>query len=812
MGTGGGSGLGAFGSLLSLGGVIYNLFFAPQPPPPTPQKIQINNFVRLAPVPIVYGTDLLAGTVIFIGKIGYEFIDISAKGMITTLLSMIMSGAIQEEMVYTAEFCVCMGEGPLNAITSIYINDEPISAQNTVGPDTQGLFNLSSRIYLGTGNQIIDPGVSRFLTKGIHPKDIHCNVDDSLASTYNLFPYHSTSNLIYADFSSVPLGYWNQSYGTITHGGNIYVFEIENQESYYILLGANLTFTPTSGDVLHIVLNPNTSWDVSGKAIPWRNTGYIYLNGMIGTNTIPTITAEVAGLFATDSSSLGLNWATIGTFTLESGTWSNYVIYPTNPDYNDLILLTAPEIADLPDSISYFLYNKQFNYIAWYEVNTTKAVLSWKKDTPQYQQIYDEFVFFMEGVPGSLIYAIYWSGTTCIDWIDSSGGIITHKDIGNTYSLIIQPNGISGYYPYSAGFFSGYIYVVMAGAFFGEEEYNGHYTFWKYDTALSGGGLSLVPLENNLVSTINYGLPTMVGDKLGSRFRQYGIWIIPSSDGKHLCITNETSINDMCLIPTGINVIDILYVPLENTFYILCSQGYNLYLYSYGTPWNLLATMDIGQLGYGTIRYDGGDTIWIIINYEPTWQLQQRIITYSINTKSWQIVTPPYQAEAQSTITIWKNNIYESWGDSYGVVGFQYIRNYNGSASDANPIACCYDFMTNSRYGMGMSPSLFDGSPTTTGSWATEYNYCFELVTTPALDVSSISNFESPIEILEPRFLYSNTIKTPTKGYEIINSILSTCRGFLYSNNGLIGVHIEKPNETPVLYFGLDSKTYTVTG
>ncbi|MDY0313761.1 MAG: phage tail protein [Bacteroidales bacterium] len=107
---------------------------------------------------------------------------------------------------------------------------------------------------------------------------------------------------------------------------------------------------------------------------------------------------------------------------------------------------------------------------------------------------------------------------------------------------------------------------------------------------------------------------------------------------------------------------------------------------------------------------------------------------------------------------------------------------------DANPIKVVYDFLTNKRYGIGVSTDLIDGSPTTTGSWKTAADYC---------DVT-VSDGNGGTE---PRFRYSNSFTNRLKGYDLITDVLQTCRGFIYLSEGKLKIRIGNNSESPVLYF-----------
>ena len=185
---------------------------------------------------------------------------------------------------------------------------------------------------------------------------------------------------------------------------------------------------------------------------------------------------------------------------------------------------------------------------------------------------------------------------------------------------------------------------------------------------------------------------------------------------------------------------------------------------------------------------------------------------------------------------------------------------------EANPIKVLYDFLTNTRYGCGFDASLFDGSPTTSGSWKDEADYCDVVIdnvngigktpfnvqhtSTTSRIYADLSNFpddywngelgtielddvtynftvtdqtstyidvDPPVggeaedddgdifylfKAQEPRFRYSITISNKIKGYDFVSDILQSCRGIIYFADGLLKINIAKNSETPLLYFG----------
>jgi hypothetical protein len=118
---------------------------------------------------------------------------------------------------------------------------------------------------------------------------------------------------------------------------------------------------------------------------------------------------------------------------------------------------------------------------------------------------------------------------------------------------------------------------------------------------------------------------------------------------------------------------------------------------------------------------------------------------------------------------------------------------------DANPIRCLYDFLTNTRYGVEIPTSMFDGDPDTPDtSWYIASAYCDELV--EYIDQDGVT-------VQEPRFRYSNEFDSRVKGYDIVKDILQTCRGIIAFSQGLLFAKIENENENVSGYF---SDEYTV--
>ena len=126
------------------------------------------------------------------------------------------------------------------------------------------------------------------------------------------------------------------------------------------------------------------------------------------------------------------------------------------------------------------------------------------------------------------------------------------------------------------------------------------------------------------------------------------------------------------------------------------------------------------------------------------------------------------------------------------------------SEEDANPIRVVYNFMTNTRWGMGLDTDLFNGDPDTVGSpWKITSDYCDELV--------QFTNWNDAL-VDEPRFRYSNVFPSRSKGFDILTDILLTCRGMVRLKQGQLEPLIENGNETVECYYSDRNKENFVAG
>lgn len=161
--------------------------------------------------------------------------------------------------------------------------------------------------------------------------------------------------------------------------------------------------------------------------------------------------------------------------------------------------------------------------------------------------------------------------------------------------------------------------------------------------------------------------------------------------------------------------------------------------------------------------------------------------------------------------------IYTAYSYVYGFFDGGYFSNVPSFAAevkafltetgeeDANPIRVLYHFLTDTRVGAQIDPDWFDGDPDTVdSSWKIAADYCDEIVSYEDEDGNTVN---------EPRFRYSISIASRTRGFDIARDILTTCRGILTWSQGKIYVIIENDDEETVGYFSDEhEETFTATG
>lgn len=124
--------------------------------------------------------------------------------------------------------------------------------------------------------------------------------------------------------------------------------------------------------------------------------------------------------------------------------------------------------------------------------------------------------------------------------------------------------------------------------------------------------------------------------------------------------------------------------------------------------------------------------------------------------------------------------------------------NIEAGEEDANPIRCVYNFLTNTRWGLGLDTNDFNGDPDTLDSpWKIASDYCDELVQYTDWDDSLVD---------EPRFRYSQYFDARAKAFDIVTDMMLTCRGIIRLKQGKIEPIIERADEVPEIYFADQTK------
>jgi hypothetical protein len=124
--------------------------------------------------------------------------------------------------------------------------------------------------------------------------------------------------------------------------------------------------------------------------------------------------------------------------------------------------------------------------------------------------------------------------------------------------------------------------------------------------------------------------------------------------------------------------------------------------------------------------------------------------------------------------------------------------NIESGEEDGNPIRCVYNFLTNTRWGLGMDTAEFNGDPDTIGSpWKIASDFC-------DVDVQIIDWDDTPVD--EPRFRYSQVFDSRVKAFDIITDMMLTCRGIIRLKQGKIEPIIEHSGEVPEAYFADQTK------
>jgi len=665
----------AFMAVVSFGFWLYSLFNPKKAPKPEPEELQYNNFTRNAPVPICYGTNKYAGTLIYIGNVSVSENYTGGKGM---------GGDQFESYSYNADFAIGFSEGEILGFLDIFEDDNSII-------DKINFFSYEQ--YLGSSDQSIDVSVLSELG--------------------------------------------------------------------------------------------------SASAIPWRNTAYLFFSGSLGRiNQVPTVSAEVAGILAYGQEIYD-DWVQIGEL-LDIVNYSNYI--PIKGFIDDTLtvqklkwILTKSGVIylyDVDPIEETWNIDTSWNYTPYGNVVTMApdlgyfAILYFTTGTYTYP---NSVVFHINGVH------VEHHGLDMEEWHVSTGNkykwlrcdgfnfLLRLRAYNGTwdrlYTIPINMLGSPSYEDYIDE--DWYDYCPLGN--FNSGDNNFYYTkMWRitYYDAVSH------------VSTYKLGYSGATGKiaELSFDFSNEAPMEAIKIDNFYYVVTRSNSYRDINIYKIDEAFSSIELVTKANHSFTLSEVSSVCCRYESGVLFVCTTVVNPGGASPNTYS-----------RYVYKWRVG--------STDDLELLPVPGQGYwGSNTYEIYKNRLCGCVMDVElyhpSSTWFEYLNYFNGLGADANPIEVCYDFMTNDRYGMGISTDLFDGSPYTTGTWRTEYLYCQE----------EVKIFET--EELEARFAYSEAFDQRKKGYDIVNEILQTCRGFLYYCDGKIKVKIQKNNETPVIYLGYDTANF----
>lgn len=739
-GSGAGGQGGGYGSvvmlLFSIGYWLYSLFNPEKSERPKPEELTINNFYRNAPVPLVYGTNKVTGTCIYVGNVRADYVEAGGKGMFS-LLSLFIGGSLQQESPgwkYSADFAIGLCEGPTYGIGKIYLN-------NINFEDLWDYFGFA--YYQGLSDATIDTSVQSVL-----------------------------------------------------------------------------------GD----------------DAIPWRYTSYMFLSGTMGAvNQIPSVSAEVIGLL---SNSQYYNSAySLVVFDHDYG----------NPPYPPLVYYCGLDSEPLE-----YLGNGTYKYGAtrvlngtlasWHTINiltnnepddqcSVEKLLSysfptgytqWDGNQGYYSPYVGRYIpYIFSGGDFAMHYGIAFSNESAI----SGGDIFTCSRHDPT---TFRPNRVM-----SAGG-TRYYWVESNGDMWTLDSQNPYNDYMTYDHMHSRDPGR--PVTNE--TALGWVDCVFVGDRYydsGQEWYSHGFVQSTTTWRCTPLILNPYGI-DFSFTPATLGSVSQVYIYNYKFLYYIVYNNVEVFLYKwdlrtgehkllrkisddcqgpadpshfYHCAWtgNSERTIDSFIKFRGAIylmSFPWHDSYGVPHIYNTPNFKCYKIIPYTDNViflsnlvvkYSWYGYQPDQDPNHFNYTThynwlVTDDKLYFEADGGARIALYEIITSPN-TEKDTSPIEVAYDFLTNERYGMAIPTSLIDGSPYTysaTSSWYNENTYCYGPVTTETGEV-------------ECRFLYSNTFDQMKKGFDFVQEVLQTCRGFIYYCDGKIKVHIEKGTELPVIYFGNEEVT-----
>lgn len=729
----------------------------------TEEQITNNSFVRNAPVPICYGTNKYAGTCIAIGETDTGYVEYSSSGGKGGLIGGDEDTG-SEQLYYYVEFAVAFAEGPINGFADFFINDE--SVKELEEDDEEGI-NLDFTVYLGSSTQAIDPDFNEYMTDG------------------TALPWRYTAYLfvrgVVGYYASLPVisaevvGFLSDTRGNITldwefdtnqynnfcighvlfHGNNYdnFIVFTYNTLNYYYGISLENTNVPGYPDTNGYVYywNPDTPGEeriLISTTVTLGASDYPYntCDRCVGTLVGTRIYCYVGrynryyDIFYIDTET------NTATSVILNGQLPDKGPPPDELDYlrgEDHLSIGSMEIVG--DYIYLFGCSGTEILVPEYSVckyNTTAFVILLSKDSGVFSYLLTYIYLPQSYLEGGPVYGV----TNCVTFV--------LDDIIYCQWLLYGAGGTENS--------DNPIYPVRT---------------WKF--CISGISMFNSIWEEEYPTPTN---PAMHRNAMYDPIYYLGYYYVLIAEYRYYSVPMKYK---LMRFPYG-TVPNWYSAGFELLFEVEWNQASALKFYSYNI--SKFMVLYNGSLYFFTPANDdrGGSVVYryngieveqdseVILEIDPDYNQQAGGTLYSCSKR----------ASFRFPYDISLNNPYVYSLDCMF-----------SSLKDCVPVEVVYNFMTNTRYGMGIPTTYFDGDPYTpdSGSWRTEYEFCLD----------PIFNYDENGELVrEARFLYSKEFTDKFKAYDLISDVLQTCRGFIYYCDGKIKVKIEKDDEEAVIHFG----------
>lgn len=775
----GGMGGGGFGTLMTVfafGYWIYSLFNPKKSDRPDPEEIQLTNYCRNAPVPLVYGTDKVAGTCIYLGNCNAEYVEAGGKG-IGMVFSLFIGGGPQQTpgWQYSADFAIGLSEGETYSVSAIYLNDINL---------IEVIDQFDWSFQRGTNDQVVNSAISDVLVDG------------------TAVPWRNTSYL----WMSGQLGNVNQV-PTVTA-------EIAGLLSYNALpitaLWKNISPFHNPASRFDSYDPDWCSYHVTGgtnlkHAYTWtfpKDDGYLYMvshdQNFDNANVYKINVIENLEDYATLIFRVSETQASI----IPYNDWG------LEDHHNDPHNLKVK--VELIKGVFPVGLTRWWNWFLWVNRNDMY--------TTTHQELWDIFKIDSVNEETSEIWLSY-------EYCNCDTNIIYKGD----YLYLFD---FTDFVEWKASFYTSHVHdaygttITTTGL-----QYAAAYLDLSY---LVPDGLEILSDDNQVCSDIYcsemwYTHLLRRDTVIPANSPYAGLWKVYSVD--HPYFPNYTDIN--FTFPDSNNgkgsgkpIMAIGNNERHPTRWVLLWKNhlvYNSYSFIFqwwefnsdnngnGTmiyEWEILADYNLwGDYILRTSIYYSGSWIYTFFNigfsgmpdaygnrfyrFNPYTLVHERLREPSSIFRDQTKISKGTNGNIVGCLS--RQNAIGTYGEQFVLVQWD---TFPGVGPDISPIEVAYDFLTNTRYGMSIPASQIDGSPyivSTTSTWYLENLYCYEMV-----DIEGAK---------EARFLYSGKLETRQKGFDYIREILQTCRGFLYYCDGKIKVRIEKGTEVPIIYFGNEEVT-----